>query len=312
MIKPLHYSTKTIFVMIPAYRDPVLKETLNSIFDNALYPERVFVAVAAQYDQQIPMPNLDGIPNKNIRLLMIHPNNRPGVYRVRHILNKLYANEDYYMSIDSHTFLSNGWDEKLILRLESFSDKKTILQAYEPDYSQDDTKYLHYQMSVSSDNDVGLPRVVVRDFLERDIPKDGELPIANHVQAGMIFTRGLFAKEIRWGELWQDDQEEPFLSFESFMKGWTSRIMIKEKIISHEPERYYDAVYNAIPRSHNRDFNDNWKLQKDDLSEVCPQIFKAMINNTGPFRVLDPVRSPQDWWKSIGLEKEYEKYKDYF
>jgi len=298
--------------MIPAYRDPVLKETLDSIFQNALYPNRVFVAIAAQYDDKIRMPSLDGIPSQNIRLLTIHPNNRPGVYRVRHILNRLYANEDYYMSIDSHTFLSDGWDEKLILKLESFSDKKTILQAYEPDYNYNDTKYLHYQMSVSSDNEAGTPRIVVRDFVERDIPKSGELPIANHVQAGMIFTRGLFAKEVRWGELWQDDQEEPFLSFESFMLGWTSRLMIKQRLISHEPERYYKAVYIDRPHNHNRNFIDDWEFQKDDLSTVCPQIFKAMLKNTGPFRIVNAVRSPQEWWQSIGLEKEYDKYKDYF
>ena len=298
--------------MIPAYKDPVLRETLDSIFQNALYPNRVFVAIAAQYDDKITMPSLDGIPIQNIRLLTIHPNNRPGVYRIRHILNKLYSNEDYYMSIDSHTILASGWDEELILMLESFDDKKTILQAYEPEYKDNDTKYLHYQMSVSLDNRVGVPRIIFKDFSERDIPKNKELPIANYLQAGMIFTRGLFAKEIRWGKLWQDDQEEPFLSFESFMLGWTSRLMIKQRLISHEPERYYKAVYSDRPQNHNRNFIDNWEFQKDDLSAVCPQIFRAMLKNTGPFRVVDAVRSPKEWWQSIGLEKEYDKYVDYF
>jgi Glycosyltransferase (GlcNAc). len=64
MIKTLNYSDKTIFIMIPAYRDPTLRETLDSIFDNATYPERVFVAIAAQYDEDVVMPSLDGIPKK--------------------------------------------------------------------------------------------------------------------------------------------------------------------------------------------------------------------------------------------------------
>lgn len=305
------HQDKTIFVMIPAYRDPVLRETLDSMFENASNPDRVFAAIAAQYDEEIPMPSLDGIPDKNIRLLAIHPENRPGVYQLRSILNSLYANEDYYLSVDSHTVFSAGWDEGLIAKLESFEDRKTVLQSYELEYEEGSSKYTHYQMSVSLDNEVGFPRVVMRDVFERDLPAE-DLPIANYVMAGAIFTRGSFAKEIRWGSLWQNDQEEPFLSFEMFMLGWTSRLMVKEKFFQHNPEKYYEAVYNSLPDSHNRDLKDNWKVQKDDLSDVCPKIFEAMMCNSGPFKVLGAVRSPKDWWYSVGLGEDYETYKDYF
>jgi hypothetical protein len=302
--------------MIPAYRDPILEETLDSMFKNASNPNRVFVAVGAQYDEKIPMPDLTGIPDRNLRLLTIHPENRPGVYRLRSILNKLYANEDYYMSIDSHTWFASGWDEELISLIESFEDEKTILQAYEPGdvlhVQGGDLKYIHYQMSVSLENEVGVPRVVMRDWCYKTLPSNEELPVSNYVQASAIFARGTFAEEIRWGELWQDDQEEAFLSFEMYMLGWTSRLMIKQKFFSHEPEKYYKAVYNNRPSSHVRDLSDNWTAQKDDLSEICPKIFKAMINNSGPFKILNPTRTPRDWWYSIGLEKEYEKYKDLF
>jgi hypothetical protein len=309
------YLNKTIFVMVPAYRDPVLRETLDSIFQNALNPERVFVAIGAQYDNEIPMPDLTGLPSKNLRLLTIHPENRPGVYRLRSILNKLYAGEDYYLSIDSHTFLAEGWDEELIRSLESFNDKKTVLQAYEPGsilHKNGTMKYIHYQMSVSLDNEVNIPRLVMKDLIYKDLLETEEMPVSDYVQAGMIFTRGTFADEIRWGELWQNDQEEPFLSFEMFMLGWTSRLMVTQKVINHEPDRYYETVYSSEPESHNRNFRDSWGIQKDDLSVVCPKIFAAMISNSGPFKVLKAIKSPRDWWHSIGLEDEYEKYKDLF
>ena len=298
--------------MIPAYKDPTLKETLDSMFQNAAYPNRIFTAIAAQYDDEIPMPDLSKIPSKNIRMLSIHPENRPGVYKLRSILNKLYAGEDYYLSIDSHTIFMENWDEGLIKALESFEDRKTVLQTYEPDYEEGSEKYIHYEMSVSLDNEVKIPKLVMKGAAHKDLLKSDEMPISNYVQAGMIFTRGNFAREIRWGELWQDYQEEPFLSFEMFMLGWTPRLMVKQKFFSHEPERYYKAVYNAIPNSHVRDLNDSWAAQKDDLSEVCTKIFEAMISNSGPFKVLNAVRSPKEWWYSIGLGHEYEKYKDYF
>jgi hypothetical protein len=298
--------------MVPAYKDPVLRETLDSVFQNALNPERVFVAIGAQYDDEFPMPDLTGLPSKNLKLLTIHPENRPGVYRLRSILNKLYAGEDYYLSIDSHTFLAEGWDEQLIQNLESFEDKKTVLQAYEPGailHERGTMKYLHYQMSVSLDNEVKVPRLVMKNLIYKELSETEEMPISDYVQAGMIFTRGAFAEEIRWGELWQNDQEEPFLSFEMFMLGWTSRLMVTHKVISHEPGRYYEAVYSSEPESHNRNFRDSWDIQKDDLSVVCPNIFRAMISNSGPFRVLNAVRSPRDWWYSIGLGEEYENFK---
>jgi hypothetical protein len=298
--------------MIPAYRDPMLRETLDSIFDNASYPNRVFVAIAAQYDENVPMPNLEGLPNKNIRLLSIHPENRPGVYRLRHILNKLYAGEDYYMSVDSHTFFEKDWDEGLIKKLESFEDKKTVLQAYEPGYEDGSNRYLHYQMSVNLDNKVKMPRIVMRNWSYKNLLENDELPIPCYVQAGLIFTRGTFSKEIRWGELWQDDQEEPFLSFEMFVLGWTPRLMVKQKFFSHEPEKYYKTVYASNPSTDVRNFQDNWTMQKDNLYDVCPKILKAMIHNSGPFKVANAIRSPKEWWQSIGLEKEYNKYKDYF
>ena len=308
----MSHSSKTIFVMVPAYRDPILEETLDLMFENASNPDRIFVAIAAQYDEEVPMPDLGRIPTKNLRLLTIHPENRPGVYKLRSILNKLYAGEDYYLSIDSHTIFMENWDEGLIKALESFEDRKTVLQAYEPDYEEGSEKYIHYEMSVSLDNEVKIPRLVMKGAAHKDLLKSDEMPISNYVQAGMIFTRGNFAREIRWGEFWQNDQEEPCLSFEMFMLGWTSRLMVKQKFFSHEPERYYEAVYNSRPGSHVRNLNDGWAVQKDNLSEVCPEIFKAMISNSGPFKIVNATKSPKDWWYSIGLGDEYEKYKDHF
>lgn len=308
----MSHSSKTIFVMVPAYRDPILEETLDLMFENASNPDRIFVAIAAQYDEEVPMPDLGGIPTKNLRLLTIHPENRPGVYKLRSILNKLYAGEDYYMSIDSHTSFVKDWDNELINLLESFEYKKTVLQAYEPDYEEGSNEYLHCQMSVSLDNEAEVPRVVMKNVIRKALLTSEEMPISDYVQASAIFTRGAFSKEIRWGEFWQNDQEEPFLSFEMFMLGWTSRLMVKQRFFSHEPERYYEAVYNSRPDSHVRNLNDGWAVQKDNLSEVCPEIFKAMISNSGPFKILNATKSPKDWWYSIGLGDEYEKYKDHF
>ena len=307
----------SIFVIMPAYKDPVLIETLREIFLKADGPDRVFVAVGAQYDDEIQMPDLSEFNQKNLRVLSLHSENRPGVYRLRHLLNKLYANEDYYMSIDSHTELEESWDTKLIEILENQPEYKCIISASER-YSGEDS-YTHLQMSVVPDILEGsskpIPRLVMRDAQDRSLRDsakgsvaDYRYPEIDYLQAGLFFTRGQFAREIRWGQYWQSEQEEPFLSYETFMLGWTKRLMSQESIISHVPEKYYEAVYLELPDSQYRSFKDSWLSQQDYLPHISPKIWDVYMNNTGPFKVNGAVRTPEQWWYSIGLFEEYRKY----
>jgi hypothetical protein len=294
----------TIFVMIPAYRDPVLLDTLKQIFNNADYPERIYVAVGAQYDDEIPMPDLSEFNSKQLRILSIHPENRPGVYRLRHLLNKLYANEDYYLSIDSHTDLEESWDTNLIRILESQKEYKSIIVAEETHENLEEGYYEKLRMGIDDSNE--FPRIVMKEWYPAKYDK-GSLPEVSYLQAGMFFTRGQFAREIRWGQYWQNDQEEPFLSYETFMLGWTKRLMVGYKIIIHSPKKYYDAVYLTAPASHERHFVDTWDYQMDYLPYVSPRIFQAYLYNTGPFKIVNAIKKPEEWWEHAGLIQQYRR-----
>jgi|SaaInl59LU_5_DNA_1037362.scaffolds.fasta_scaffold01704_4 hypothetical protein len=305
--------TPTIFVMMPAYRDPVLLDTLREIFQKADNPDCVFVAIGAQYDEDIPMPDLSEFNPKNLRVLSIHPDGRPGVYRLRHLLNKLYANEDYYLSIDSHTELEQSWDTKLIAILEAQPEYKCILTSSERPPSKE--AYTDLRMSVSyeklGDHPEECTRIVMRDFDEKPLYTENgyqKYPEVSYLQAGLFFTRGQFAREIRWGQFWQNEQEEPFLSYETFMLGWTKRLLTSEQIIKHVPEKYYEAVYKEIPETPHRKFNDMWKSQSDYLPYVTPRVWNVYMYNTGPFKIEKAVKTPAEWWASIGLWGEYCKH----
>lgn len=296
---------KTIFAMIPAYRDPVLLDTLETMYSNADNPDRIFSAIGAQYDDHMAMPDISKFNPKNIRKLEIHPDGRPSVYRLRHILNQLWFGEDYYLSIDSHTIFKQGWDSELIDMLESFTDPKTIIAGYEEDPLTEGSKFwLRPQMSLSQEDLDDGPWLRMLGATEE--PWNGErfMP-GKYLQAGMFFTRGEFSKDIRWGKLWQAEQEEPFLTFESFMKGYNLQIHLHEHPFTHEPKRYYDAVYNSKPNSPKRDFVDSWSFMKDDRRIVRSHIMQAYLYNKGPFKIENAHRTPKDFWKEHGLIDSY-------
>lgn len=298
---------QTIFVMIPSYRDPVLKETLDTMFELADNPNRVFAAIAAQYDDEVPMPDLSKYPAKQIRVLSIHPEGRPSIFRLRHILNKLYFGEDYYLSIDSHTIFKKGWDTDLINLLESHLYYKTIISCYEGDTTSLTDEYESLDMKLDeSDPVVTGPRLFLPHSTQR--PWRGEKFVRSvYIQAGMFFTRGEFAKDIAWGQYWQNEQEEPFLSFQAFMTGWRHWIHLQDHPFTHEPQKYYDAVYSSAPNSVFRSFKDDYSHLSDHRSSVCKQIMRAYLYNEGPYAVKNVVKKTEHFWIEAGLATEFDR-----
>lgn len=293
-----------IFVMIPSYRDPVLAETLDTMYELADYPDRVFAAVGAQYDEEIPMPDLSKYPQKNMRLIQVHPENRMAVYRLRHVLNKLYFGEEYYLSIDSHTIFKKGWDSELIDMLEGRPWYRTIISAMQEEplelYSD---HWLKPTMKVEYSEQFGARLVMPGS---EPVSWAGEKFVqSTYLQAGMFFTRGDFATEIRWGQYWQHEQEEPFLTFEAFMKGYRLETHVFRHPFEHSPQKYYDAVYNTKPNSFERDFRDTYNLQKDYRPSVCKEIMRAYLYNEGPYRIDNAFHKPETFWHWQNLSDDY-------
>lgn len=295
-----------IFVMIPAYRDPLLVKTLKTAIENADIPENITFAIGMQYEED--SPDISFIPKRQLKTISVHPDGRPGVYKLRKMLTDLYSNEDYYLSIDSHTYLESSWDTKLIETLESTATKtgneKTILVSHQgPGWGTD--SYTQLGFGIHGSNGSYKLRLTEESCLLLKKPLCASLPRTYYLPAGVFFTRGDFANEIRWGELWQNEQEEPFLSFEAFMLGWDIFVLIHENIIDHRPEEYYEIVYKEAPTSSNRIFNDGFAVQTDNLDELIPKIWETYLHNDNELMVKKSLRSVEQWWKAIGLYDQY-------
>lgn len=136
--KPL--SERTIFVSIASYRDPETHPTILSLFKSAAHPSRVRVGILYQDDPIIDAQLHPPLPSQLlpfIRAIRVSHTAARGPCPARaRIQQELYANEDYYLQIDSHIRFAPEWDSRLISQLERCpAPRKTVLSTYPPGYT---------------------------------------------------------------------------------------------------------------------------------------------------------------------------------
>lgn len=166
-------SKKSIFVSIPSMNDREYLHTVKRLFDSATYPERIFLGstifwkksdiseVGApffyHFDQQLSKIK------RNIKYDILYWNNYPGVGFGRTEPLKHYNNEDYYLSLDSHTMFVKGWDEKVIDAYENAKKsfgRRLVLTSYLAPY------YIKYDKDAPPGIDKFLPGVDGLDVFE--------------------------------------------------------------------------------------------------------------------------------------------------
>jgi hypothetical protein len=147
---------QTIFIGIPAFNEEDLEATINSAFDNAFYPENIFVGVGMQYTEN-NFPDLKKY--KNVRFAQIFSEIPFGTSSTRSIACSFYENQDYYLQIDSHTIFNRGWDKKLIDYYNELNAyvEKPLLSGYLPDWHREVETGTVRAMDLSYDFDRYFP-----------------------------------------------------------------------------------------------------------------------------------------------------------
>ena len=154
----------TIFISIAAFRETLLSQTLKSAFDQAEFPNKVYVGAIVQNcfgtdqepckikDKDVP-PDPNGIQefcsdptykqycdNNQIRVIYLQEKDALGPTVARYYASKLWGGEAFFMQLDSHLLFSSQWDTKYIAELKSTkSFPKSILSSYPPKESFDNS-----------------------------------------------------------------------------------------------------------------------------------------------------------------------------
>jgi hypothetical protein len=160
----------------------------------------------------------------------------------RDIINNLYANEDYFLQIDSHTRFKDNWDNILINQIQSIPKGKVIISTYpnEFTYPDPDMEYLKlpYNAPLIFDkfftDDPRDNRFVPRNL--RSL-KDYDVVENKRISAGFLFTDARWIQDVampKEGIIFNG--EEDFLTYLSYLKGWNITLP-SEAVVWHNYDR---------------------------------------------------------------------------
>lgn len=116
--------SRKIFVQIAAYRDPDLNNTLQSLYQNAFFPENLRVVVANQFAPEDEPVNTD---YPGLEVIPIPYKEVVSACWARNLIQQHYKDEDYTLQLDSHMRFVFGWD---VLLLDWYTQLKK--QGYNP------------------------------------------------------------------------------------------------------------------------------------------------------------------------------------
>jgi hypothetical protein len=218
-----------IFVSIASFCDAMLTFTVKSALETARYPERLSFGIVDQNHVSVE----DALPRGDWRIayLSINPHQSRGACWARSLAMSLYAGEDYFFQVDSHSLFEQDWDVMMIEALEAISgrtgNRKIILStrpfAFEIDAAGTVEKKRFTTSTIklvpkepSAVIKLGEPVVMFAAY-NANTPDD--LP-GFQVSAAQLFTRGGFVEEIPYDPYLYFHGEEQNISMRAFTHGW--------------------------------------------------------------------------------------------
>jgi Glycosyltransferase (GlcNAc)/GDP-fucose protein O-fucosyltransferase len=232
------FGESKIFVSIASYRDRQLQETIESAIHHATDPGRVVIGINLQDSEQYH-DELKAKAYQNVKFLYTPPDQSKGVVSARRdIIDALYAKEDYFLQIDSHTRFKENWDNILINQLESIPGDKVIISTYPNGFVYPDPELAYLKLPHNAplifekfiNDDRRDNRFKPRNLVSL---KDYEVVDNMRIAAGFLFADSRWIEEVplpKEGIL--SYGEEDYLTFLSFLKGWEIKVP-SEAVVWH-------------------------------------------------------------------------------
>lgn len=139
-------TNNNIFVSIASYKDPELKFTVDTLYENARHPDKVFTSIC----QQDHPDNFISFENKNITTINFNYVESQGVCWARKKVQQMYNNESYFLQLDSHIAMEKDWDELLLDQINQVSKittNKVVFAQFPSGYQiQDGNRVFHQKV----------------------------------------------------------------------------------------------------------------------------------------------------------------------
>jgi hypothetical protein len=297
-----------IFVSIASYRDKQCHTTVQSIYKNAKYPERIFCGICEQNKEETE----SCIPKNfkyqaNIRMIEKKYNEAKGPTYARYLCATLYENEDFFLQIDSHCLFVDEWDVKcinMIYLLENeMENKNVILSHYPPAVEsyreKSPNKFVTHMVDCFFNGD-GILTFHGAKWKEAE-----RLPRRNAFLAGgFIFCRGQWVKDVPFDPHldYLFTGEEILHSIRTYTSGW-GVYTPNENIVFHvytrkdHPKFWTDNVYN------NSEVKEKVKIITGLDGDLKKMTTKRIIDSIKQYN-LGKVRSMDDFYDFIGVDRK--------
>lgn len=236
------------------------------------------------------------------------PEGRPGVVRKRYLISEMFDNQDYFLQIDSHTLFSPGWDTAIINQLnkakEIFNTDKLVLTGTTEVLPGSGEQY-----SINKNIFKPIIEIVEDTFfaIDHKIDENAQVPDdefreAKIISACMLFADKNFLTEVGLDSISHTYEEQPYLSFRTFMNGWKMYTPNKCYII-HSPFEYYHEMYGGDTSK--RKFGTDYVLHLEWETDILKDINTAMLYNTGRYSIPNAVKTTKEWWQHLNLEDKF-------
>lgn len=196
-----------IFVSIASYKDPELKQTILSVLSKADDPYNIHIAVCQQ-DHLENFLDCSSVPN--VSIVYYNCLDSKGAGWARNKTNSLYNGEEYFMQIDSHIEMVQGWDTILVAQYQkarAMTTNKIVFAAYPSSYELNELgeRVLEpphvYRTAVKFIEGTNILEGEASNFVS------DELLWAKYLNAGFMFGDGSFIQDCPgdpdiyfWGE----------------------------------------------------------------------------------------------------------------
>ena len=219
-LRPNEPAGQRIFVQIASYRDPECRETIDNLFKQALWPERVYVSICWQHLDGDPEPfHRDRGYADRVRLVAVDANDSQGVCWARRMTQHLWSGEEFTLVTDSHMRFISGWDEAYISELQKCPSEKPMLSATPAGYTPPDILERNPKPTVrrpdffSEQGEMRCKGLTLRS--NPDLPLKGAF-----VAAGFMFSRSEVIQEVPYDPYCYFNQEEVLYSIRLWTHGW--------------------------------------------------------------------------------------------
>ena len=286
-----------IFVQIASYRDPQLIPTIESMLENAKFPQNLVLSIARQFHPEDKFDDLSNYEkDERFKILNIDYKESKGVCWARHLTQQQYNGEEFTLQIDSHMRFEKNWDKTLIdmvKDLQSKGYKKPLLTGYVSSFDPDNDPKGRVLEPWRMAFDRFTPEGVVF-FLPEVIPNwkklDGPIP-ARFYSAHFCFTLGQFSKEVQHDPEFYFHGEEISITVRAFTHGY-DLFHPHKVVIWHE--------YTRKGRTKQWDDDKNWYKK----NEACHIKNRQLLGVDGEIYSGDS----NEWFGTERSIRDYEKY----